>query len=105
MNPFEEWLQKILAKPPKKGKTATPWQTMEALKSKGIVGNQYLDRRSLEAAISPEGTANPTSNYVVTDPSRLRFTDLFAAAPFGMAMQALQNEQEKKNAAKPRKKP
>lgn len=90
--------------------SATPWQTMEALKSKGIVGNQYLDRRSLEAAVSPEGIANPTSNYVVTDPSRLRFTDLFGAAnpfsPLGTAMQALQNEQEKKNAAtKPRKKP
>ena len=83
--------------------SATPWQTMEALKDKGIVGNQYLDRRSLESIISDQNLANPTYNYVVTDPSRLRFTDLFGAAdPFGSlssTMQAIQNsKQEKKNA-------
>jgi hypothetical protein len=82
--------------------SATPWQTMEALKDKGIVGNQYLDRRSLESIISDQNLANPTYNYVVTDPSRLRFTDLFGAAdPFGSlssTMQAIQNaKQEKKN--------
>lgn len=85
---------------------ATPWQVMEALKDKGIVGNQYLDRNSFEAIFSPQGAVNPTYNYVVTDPSRLRFTDLFSTAnPFGplsFAMQALQNEREKKDAKAPK---
>jgi len=85
---------------------ASPWQVMEALKGKGIVGNQYLDKGSMNAFMRQETPTNPTNNYVVTDPSRLRFTDLFAAAPFGMAMQTLQQEQEKKNAkaSKPSKK-
>jgi len=86
--------------------TATPWQVMEALKDKGIVGNQYLDRKSFENILGPQDIKNPTYNYVVTDPSRLRFTDLFGSAnPFGpvsMAMQTLQKEQEKKNAKAPK---
>jgi len=80
--------------------SATPWQVMEALKDKGIVGNQYLTRNDFESILSGNPLTNPSYNYVVTDPNRLRFTDLFAAAPFGMAMQSLREEQEKKKNAK-----
>jgi len=80
--------------------SATPWETMEALKDKGIVGNQYLTRRDFENLLAGGPPKNPSYNYVVTNPERLRFASVFGAAdPFGSlstAMQTLRNEKEKK---------
>lgn len=80
--------------------SATPWQTMEALKDKGIVGNQYLTRRDFENLLAGSPPKNLSYNYVVTDPERLRFASVFSAAnpfaPLSTTMQALRNEKEKK---------
>lgn len=84
----------------------TPKQIAEALRSKGVVGNRYLNRGMVNK-LDPEILGNlPQSilddsnnwNYVVTDPSRIDFRDLtalLAAAGLGGAgMQA--NKQQKK---------
>jgi hypothetical protein len=80
--------------------SATPWETMEALRDKGIVGNQYLTRRDFENLLAGRPPRNLSYNYVVTDPERLRFASVFGAAdPFGSlstTMQAMRNEKEKK---------
>lgn len=86
--------------------SATPWQTMEALRDKGIVGNQYLTKKDFENLLdwSSGFRASPPQklsyNYVVTDPERLRFASVFTAdnpfAPLSTTMQALRNEKEKK---------
>lgn len=80
--------------------SATPWEIMEALKDKGIVGNQYLTRRDFENLLAGVSPKNLSYNYVVTNPERLRFASVFGAAdPFGSlstAMQTLRNEKEKK---------
>lgn len=57
------------------------FQLMNRLREKGIVGNKYLTKYSAE---------NPnllqTHNYVAQDPSRVRLTDVWAAAPLGLAL-------------------
>lgn len=53
--------------------TLDPWKVMEALRDKGIVGNKYLTR------YAAEGLVPPSHNYVVTDPSRVRLNDVWAA--------------------------
>lgn len=84
-----------------------PFAIVEALRDQGIVGTKYTDaisRRNFLANITDPEPA--TFNYTVFDPSRIQFTDAYGSAnPFGplsFAMQALQNEREKKDAKAPK---
>ena len=79
--------------------SASPWEVMQALRGQGIVGNQYLDRYSLERLFRGETGFNPTNNYVVTEPSRLRFASVFGSAPLlplSSVMSQMQKDKEKK---------
>lgn len=66
------------------------FQLMEEANARGVVGNKYLTRLSAE---------NPKLaqeyNYVVQDPSRVRLTDVWAAAPIGLALNAAERQQRK----------
>lgn len=59
---------------------ADQWQVMEALRSKGIVGNRYLTRFAAENPTTPQH-----SNFVITEPSRAKFVDLWSILPFAAA--------------------
>lgn len=82
-----------------------PFAIVEAMRDQGFVGTKYADaltrRNFLANIVDPEPS---TFNYTVFDPRRLQFTQAYAAAnpfsPLGTAMQAIQNEQEKKKNAK-----
>lgn len=85
--------------------TNDPYAIVDRLRDQGIVGTKYADgisrRNFLAPVIDPEET---TFNYTVFDPRRIQFTEAYGAAnpfsPLGTAMQALQNEKEKKKNAK-----
>lgn len=55
---------------------------MNELTQRGIVGNQYLTRLAADNPTLPQ-----TYNYVIQDPRRVRLTDVWAAAPLGLALQ------------------
>lgn len=84
-----------------------PFAILEALRDQGIVGTKYADGASRGNFLANITDPEPaTFNYTVFDPSRIQFTDAYGSAnPFGpvsMAMQALQNEREKKDAKAPK---
>lgn len=64
-----------------------PFELMQAMNAKGIVGNQYLTRLAAESPNLPQ-----TYNYVIQDPRRVRLTDVWAAAPLGLALQRAELE-------------
>jgi hypothetical protein len=57
-----------------------PFQVRQALNDQGIVGNRYL------TAHAAQGLTDPTYNYVIQDPSRVRLTDVWSMTPFGLAL-------------------
>lgn len=63
------------------------FELMNELNARGIVGNQYLTKFAAENPNLPR-----TYNYVVQDPSRVRLTDVWAAAPLGLALQRAEQE-------------
>ena len=65
---------------------------MNELNARGIVGNQYLTKFAAENPNLPR-----TYNYVVQDPSRVRLTDVWAAAPLGLALQRTEQERPAAN--------
>lgn len=66
------------------------FRLMNELNERGIVGNRYLTRLSAENPNLPQ-----EYNYVVQDPSRVRLTDVWAAAPIGLALNAVDKQQRK----------
>lgn len=66
------------------------FRLMNELNERGIVGNRYLTRLSAENPNLPQ-----EYNYVVQDPSRVRLTDVWAAAPIGLALNAAERQQRK----------
>jgi len=62
---------------------------MNELNARGIVGNRYLTKFAQENPNIPR-----TYNYVAQDPSRVRLTDVWAAAPIGLAMGAGQQREQ-----------
>lgn len=66
------------------------FELMNELNARGIVGNRYLTKFAKEDPNLPR-----TFNYVAQDPSRVRLTDVWAAAPIGLALNAADRQQRK----------